>query len=242
MSHADKNSYNRHKPAKRAAAQMKGGPGHQWLCLFPPRQGNERLGSQISCTKQLGMFTKEIRWWFSLSVPSVPYGVMHYDNSEDESHFNASVNFFRSLMHKNPFCGAATDAVSCLLVCYLILKTHVALSELDNKSLYTLRHVHRMWSFLLYPLSFYHRLWLEVNGSRVCKDKMWEVYWLYWTLYKLGNLILKCGITLQETRYVTTATDHHLHSLTGQRTSYEHRPDKNTQGQSSPQRRDSIDN
>ncbi len=134
------------------------------------------------------------------------------------------------------------DAVSCLLVCYLILKTHVSLSELDNKTLYTLRHVHRVQSFLLYPLSLYHHLCLEVNGSRVCKDKMWEVYRFYWTLYKLGNLILKCGMTLQETRYVTTATDHHLHSLTGQRTSYEHRPDKNTQGQSSLQRRDSIDN
>lgn len=134
------------------------------------------------------------------------------------------------------------DAVSCLLVCYLILKTHVSLSELDNKTLYTLRHVHRVRSFLLYPLSLYHHLCLEVNGSRVCKDKMWEVYRFYWTLYKLGNLILKCGMTLQETRYVTTATDHHLHSLTGQRTSYEHRPDKNTQGQSSLQRRDSIDN
>lgn len=134
------------------------------------------------------------------------------------------------------------DAVSCLLVCYLILKTHVSLSELDNKTLYTLRHVHRVRSFLLYPLSLYHHLCLEVNGSRVCKDKMWEVYRFYWTLYKLGNLILKCGMKLQETRYVTTATDHHLHSLTGQRTSYEHRPDKNTQGQSSLQRRDSIDN
>ncbi len=86
------------------------------------------------------------------------------------------------------------DAVSCLLVCYLILKTHVSLSELDNKTLYTLRHVHRVRSFLLYPLSLYHHLCLEVNGSRVCKDKMWEVYRFYWTLYKLGNLILKWNV------------------------------------------------
>lgn len=149
------------------------------------------------------------------------------------------MNFIKMLMHKNPFCyDAATDVVSCSLVCYLILKTCESLSELDNK--YTLCHVQCTWSLTLYPLIFYHHLCLIVNGSRVCKDQMWDVYRFYWT--KLGNLILKCGMTLQETRYVTTATDHRLHSPMGQRTSYEHRPDKNTQGQSSLQRRDSIDN
>lgn len=94
----------------RAAAQTRGGHSHQWLCLFLSRQGNERLCSQISTTKQMGMFTQEIRWWLSLSVPSMPYGVMHYDNLDDESQFNASMNFIKALMHKNPFCY---DAARC---------------------------------------------------------------------------------------------------------------------------------
>lgn len=90
-------------------------------CLFPSRQGNEWLGSQISGTKQLGMFTQEIRWWFSLSVPTVPYGVMHYDNSEDESQFNASMNFSKMLMRKNPICY---DAVRCSFM-FISVLSHI---------------------------------------------------------------------------------------------------------------------
>lgn len=82
---------------------------------------------------------------------------MHYDNSRDESQVNAPMNFIK--MHKNPFCyDAATDVVSCSLECYLVVKTCESLSELDNKSLYTLCHVQALSSPFL-PSSVPYGQW-----------------------------------------------------------------------------------